>query len=629
MTTLPLRTLQTGSEDPPPEIRDLDAGPLSLRYEDGALRNLRFGTRECVRRVGPVLRDRSWNAVPFRISALRVAGNAHGFDVDFFAESLRDDLPLRWRAEIRADARSGLRFALDAEVKKPLLCTRIGFGIRLPIKELAGRPCVVERANGAVVKGLFPRYVQPTPFFQDVRALSFEAAPGARARIAVGEPAYEIEDLRNWTDAAYELYWPPATGPLPMEIPAGTKLQARFDLTISGPSNVSRIDPAATSVSVGANPVHPLPRIGLGAASHGRALGPRALGTLKVLRPAHLRLDLRPGDPQATVALRRATAEAKALGAQLEVGLTLSAKGAEELKGFMPALAAANPPVAAWIVQHDTEPVPAERWVQAARELLVPFRPEARVAAGTAAHFSDLNRGRAPKSAELLAFTASPQVHEHDAATLMENLEGLAAAVESARLLPGDRPLIVGAVTLRPRFNPNAAPGAEEPAFRGDPRQRALIGAAWTAAALRAIGQPGVFSATFYETTGPLGVMEREPETGAVPLFHVLADVGEFAGAGMLPWTAGRDLVVDGVALALGGRTRILLANLTPKSQKVRLACPRLAAGATLKRLDESTAPEAMANPLAWRALPSEPLPAVSPLELDLLPYAVLRIDGV
>ena len=140
----------------------------------------------------------------------------------------------------------------------------------------------------------------------------------------------------------------------------------------------------------------------------------------------------------------------------------------------------------------------------------------------------------------------NPQVHAFDNRTLVENLEGMEATVESARLIGENHPIAIGPITLRPRFNPNATgtepetPAGELPA-RVDPRQMSLFGAGWTLGTLKALSRTGVYSLTYYETTGRLGVMEREKDPPlhpafpsmpgwAFPLYHVLADVGEFAG---------------------------------------------------------------------------------------------------
>jgi hypothetical protein len=217
------------------------------------------------------------------------------------------------------------------------------------------------------------------------------------------------------------------------------------------------------------------------------------------------------------------------------------------------------------------------------------------------------------------------------------------STVESARLIGQDHPIAIGPITFRPRFNPNATgpepetqPG-ELPA-RVDPRQMSLFGAGWTVGALKALAQQGVHSLTYFETTGRLGVMEREKDPPlhrkfpsmpgwVFPLYHVLADVGEFAGGNVLPWTSGNSLVLEGIGIAKDNRTRVLLANLTDQIQKVRLACPLFKGEVRVKRLDETNVMEAMSNPDVFRA-DMGVVASGQPLEIDLQPYAVCRVDG-
>ena len=46
----------------------------------------------------------------------------------------------------------------------------------------------------------------------------------------------------------------------------------------------------------------------------------------------------------------------------------------------------------------------------------------------------------------------------------------------------------------------------------------------------------------------PLPRVFRSLPGAVFPLYHVLADAGDFAGAGVLPWTSGNDLVIEGIA---------------------------------------------------------------------------------
>ncbi len=86
-------------------------------------------------------------------------------------------------------------------------------------------------------------------------------------------------------------------------------------------------------------------------------------------------------------------------------------------------------------------------------------------------------------------------------------------------------------------------------------------------------------------------------------------------------------LKVEGVALRRNEKTRILLANLTPESQQIRV--DNLAGPVRVRCLDETNAQYAMASPEAFRAEAGELVEAAEgTLELNLLPYAIAQIDG-
>ena len=100
------------------------------------------------------------------------------------------------------------------------------------------------------------------------------------------------------------------------------------------------------------------------------------------------------------------------------------------------------------------------------------------------------------------------------------------------------------------------------------PPPLSLLGAAWTLGSIKQLAEAGAASATYYETTGWCGVMQAE--SGVVyPVYHVLADVGEFADAEVLPVRSSNKLRVDGLALQTGDRRRILAANLTCDTRRV------------------------------------------------------------
>lgn len=267
------------------------------------------------------------------------------------------------------------------------------------------------------------------------------------------------------------------------------------------------------------------------------------------------------------------------------------------------------------------------------------------VMGGTNAYFAELNRERPPLDAlDGVCFSINPQVHVFDNASLVETLAAQAEAVRSARALFPRKRIAVSPVTLRPRFNPNATEPEPEPLpgelpTSVDVRQMSLFGAGWTLGSLKYLSESGANSVTYYETMGWRGVMEREagsplPEKfpsipGAVfPLYHVLADVGEFRGGKVLPIATTDPLRVEAMTMKKESRVTFLVANLTETPQTFRLTLPPSFQAQRSRQLDASNAEFAMREPERYRVEAWQPLDAPRGIiERELPPYAVLRLD--
>jgi hypothetical protein len=244
---------------------------------------------------------------------------------------------------------------------------------------------------------------------------------------------------------------------------------------------------------------------------------------------------------------------------------------------------------------------------------------------------------------DLVSYSLNPQGHTFDNNSLVETLEIQASTVDNARQFCGETPLAISPITLKPRFRPKAT-GSEPEVGPGnlplqvDVRQMSLLGAGWTSGSLKYIAESQAYSVTYYETSGWRGVMEREDGSPApqvfrsipgsvFPLYHVLADVGEFAGGEVIPATSGDTLNIDGLALHKDGRTRVLLANLGPEPGQVMVH--NLSHRVRVRYLDETNAEAAMRSPEAFRSTQGELIQTrEGSLELSLLPYAVARIDN-
>ena len=172
-----------------------------------------------------------------------------------------------------------------------------------------------------------------------------------------------------------------------------------------------------------------------------------------------------------------------------------------------------------------------------------------------------------------------------------------------------------------------------------DERQPSLFAAGWTVGSIRHLAAAGAASLTYYETTGWRGVLERGDHPLRVsafasrpgmifPLYHVLADVAEFAGGELLPVEVSDPLAVEALALRSGGRVRVIVASFVDEPRTVSLSLPSLTA-LTVRRLDESNFAQSTGDATSFRARhASLTTEASGGLELDLLPFAVATVDG-
>jgi hypothetical protein len=273
------------------------------------------------------------------------------------------------------------------------------------------------------------------------------------------------------------------------------------------------------------------------------------------------------------------------------------------------------------LVFHEKESSTSEKWLALARKVL----RGAPVGGGTNVYFTELNRTRPkPEWLDVACYSINPQVHAFDDRSLVENLEPQAATVASARSFLGSKPIAVTPVTLRPRFNANDPATIDRNPRKYDPRQASLFGAAWTLGSVKYLAEAGASSITYYETAGPGGWLDA----GRVhPLYHVLADVNEFAGGDVIPLTTAEPLGAIALMLRKGSRTRVLASNLTLKPVAIRLRLPQLSGRLSVYRMEEHTCAAATRDPERFRATPLEKI-ETRDASFVLLPYGVIRLDS-
>jgi hypothetical protein len=199
-------------------------------------------------------------------------------------------------------------------------------------------------------------------------------------------------------------------------------------------------------------------------------------------------------------------------------------------------------------------------------------KPE--ILGGARSHFTELNRN--PQSilagADAVAFSITPFFHALSNEQLFESIAMQRIVAKQAVQLASGKPVHVGPIALRPRFN-NVATGPQptpsmvdlsegygaELAGSSDPRQTSPELAAWVIASAAALSVQGIDSITYFEQWGPRGIADSKGSDYAVAeAVRVLAEL------------AGQEVFVgesaDGFVWALaaknGERVTILVSNL-------------------------------------------------------------------
>ncbi|MDQ3225302.1 MAG: hypothetical protein M3Q50_01545, partial [Chloroflexota bacterium] len=170
-----------------------------------------------------------------------------------------------------------------------------------------------------------------------------------------------------------------------------------------------------------------------------------------------------------------------------------------------------------------------------------------------------------------------------------------------------------------------------------DYRQPSLFAAGWLTGSLNALGNAGVDALTYFQTTGWRGIIERRDHQLRVPgfhswpgmvfpIYHVLADIGEFRDGEMLPIALDDGLRVQALALRKGDRVRVILANMGEDPVTVSLEIPSAGEG-RMRRLDDQSMQLAATEPATFRAM-SQPVAARDGIfSVDLPPFGLVTLD--
>jgi len=682
MITAPPRAIALfGTGEPVASAKTLRAGPLTVDFDNGALRYVEVGGKEAIRNIAFVVRDKDWGTYNPVLENLKIGQGPNGFDVSFDVICKDSTQELHYSARIRGKSDGTLIFEGKAKAITDFVTNRTGFVVLHPLDGVAGCPVDVERVDGSKQATSFPELIDPNCAFQDLRALTHEVLPGVKVSCRMVGDAFETEDHRNWGDASFKTYVRPLAKPWPYVIKADEVTEQSVTLTLLG-------DAPAVAIGGGIEPVSlevggeagSMPKIGLSLPPEQDRGILQTLGLIKILAPQFLicpfdsriangapkglvgpkvstfplddpRLDGR-GEVmamfkkvgevtgaelvlEAVLACRDEAGAPTADEAVLRRDLELIRKAAEDA-GISFDKVAVSPssdlkstsPGSVW------PPCPEMTTILEAARTAFPGLP---VGGGMFSYFTELNRKRPPLEAlDFIGHTTSPMVHACDDITLMENLEALPHIIKSLRAFAGGLPYRVGPSTIGARDNPYGAAAAFNPQNRRlalarmDPRQRGLIGAAWNLGYVAHLARGEVEAVALSAPVGEFGVAYAEMDFaqpwfdqqggGVYPVYHVIRGLAEGAGKTMLTTELSDGVAVQAVAYSWGGRTILWIANLTGEPQEVEIDGLKTSEG-RITTLDLDSFIEATAGPDGLKTSEG------SINRLDLGAYAVVKIE--
>ena len=643
-----------GRDEAPDGRLGLTAGDLRALLVGPDVRYLRFGSVEYLQRAYVAVRDTSWNTIPGRMEGLEIVQRDGSFTVRFRQRHTHGEIDFAWDGLIEGTAEGVLTYAWEGRALRPFAYCKIGLNLHHSLAEYVGRPFRARTPSGPI-DGTLPRDITPqllvdgklTGMFPYFDALEVDLASGVTAAFTFEGDLFEMQDHRNWADGNLKTYGTPLSLGFPIEIREGEVLRQKVTIRCVGdPLPVDETAPA--SIEIGPSIRDRMPAIGLGMASHDLDLTEREVDLLRRLSPDHLRVDLHLRDASWTVAWARAARAAAALGTSVEIAAFVTSRAPDEAAGLASAILSSGVAVARVIVLDEVDGFSATRGSTETRTVLAVRDALHRsglgdcpVAGGTDQFLSELNRSRPGTSGtDGVAFSLNPQVHAGDDLSFADNLAPLAEMAAFAGRMWGPAAIHITPVTLIGRNGPFPSGPPADGALPGvvDVRQASLLGAAWTAGAVKGLAAGGADSISFYETTGWRGVVEtaagspmpdRFPSLPghAFPVYHVLADVADWKGSSLLGSASDAPARVDALVVGDADTVHALIYNLTPEPVRVTLG-PLKGGIAHVRVLDDRSAPAAAADPDGWRARPAAVVPVEGGrLYLVLAPHAIARAD--
>lgn len=540
----------------------LKAGPIQVLYHNGFLRYLRYKSQEVLRMIYFALRDKDWNTIPFSIQNEAIDIQENQFRIAYSCLHNKDgQTTYSWEVRITGNENGEIVFDLEGKAHVDVWKNRAGFCVLHPINNTPGEQVTIHHSEGAVTRHTFPRYIDPSNPFKDIRAMEWSLGKHS-FKISFEGDVFETEDQRNWTDASFKTFCTPSNLPFPALLPKGhiNRQKITFVPTIhSGHTSQSPSPNGITFKRTGKEFV--LPDIGVMMNNEVRQLP----STLSDLPLGHLVIQIDTHHPGWKNDLRERTELLKHTNLQINLCLIVSSDYEVVLDALVQ-LKASLPTRWHHLLLATYDPVTPPQLMS----LLPSYRQRLGVSigAGTLYNFTEVNRNRLDvRPLDFVFYGVHPQEHAFDDLSLIENLEAQGVTVSSLYHMYENRPHAhICPVLLKKRFNPYATDPSKKMIAgqqQTDSRQKTSFTSVWTLGSVKSLAEAHTTRITYFELTGDKGIMDVNGKP--YPVYYALQTVLAHKHEKMHGIESNRSLVAEGILM---GNT-LLAWNYTEERQTV------------------------------------------------------------
>ena len=563
----------------------LNAGSVSMIYENGNLRYISAGNCELIRMIYSAVRDREWLTIEPVITDEKIEANTDSFRITYNCRYHSDEIDFLAVYSIEGFADNTLVFSFEGEALNTFEKSRIGFCVLHPAEDFAGKHCIIAHSDGTEETLTFPVYICPDQPFLDIRSMKWKNDNMVCKLVFTGD-IFETEDQRNWTDDSYKTYSTPQSLPCPATMQKGQKISQRIELKVETGIVNSIADNDEINISISPANDFNMPLVGIGRSTRTVPLTENEIAVLKNLNFDHYRVDLYLFNTDWRKEAGIASDEAAKLSYPLELAMFFDEDFKSQSDEFSAWITDRNPVVSVISLFHKTEAATPDWLTDHLAPRLKQILPEVKIACGTNANFAQLN-GHFPSSGlvDQICYSIHPQEHASDNSTLVENLRAQSDSVISARHYSAGKDILVSPVNIQRRFNANienfeTVKHHDSMPSQADTRQMSLYCAGWTAGSLKYLGEAGVKGVTYFETAGERGIIQGDFNSSwpsdfkaargmIFPVYHLFYFLLNDKSFKIVSSVSDHPLQADSIFLSDGKRFKAIVVNFTVSKQKV------------------------------------------------------------